>query len=165
MFASLACELSKAKARDKSAKCADVRKKLRDRLPDFDTFELAFRRIIHTKAQTKQKNLVKYVLARIAEHNHWAIDNSESTIEHFMPQSAGLPEPVVGQIGNLILVPPKLNNEKLGDKDVAAKRKILRKAKYPIPDAMDKPTAWGQTEIENHTESLATLSYRQIWKI
>ena len=99
---------------------------------------------------------------RFAEHNHWQIDGSESTIEHFKPQSARLLELVIGQIGNLILVPPKLNNEELGDKDVIAKKKVLKKAKFPIPDAMNNATTWGEAEIEAHTESLATLSYKTI---
>ena len=123
------------------------------------------RRIVFTKSQTKQKNLVKYILARIAEQNNWAISGTETSIEHFKPQSSGLPDAVIGQIGNLLLVPPKLNNENLADKDFAGKKQALKKAKYPIPDAMEAAANWGKDEIEAHTDKLAELSYQKIWRI
>lgn len=134
-------------------------------LPDIDTFKLAFRRIIFTKSQTKQKNLVKYVLARMAEYNAWSITAAENSIEHFKPQSAGLPDAVIGQIGNLLLVPPKLNNEQLKDKDFSAKKQALKKAKYPIPDAMESATKWEDQEIQAHTDELAVIAYQKIWRI
>jgi Protein of unknown function DUF262/Protein of unknown function (DUF1524) len=137
MFASLARDLFRSKPKDKPAMCGDIRKKLRERLPDIETFKLGFKNIVYTKSQTKHKNLVKYVLARVAQYNNWPIDRKETTIEHLKPQSSGLPDAVVGQMGNLLLVPPKLNNEKLGNKTVAQKKQILKKAKFPIPDAME----------------------------
>jgi hypothetical protein len=165
MFATLASEFSKAKPKDKPNKFVDIRQKLKKRLPDLEIFKLGFKRLIFTKGQTKQKILVKYILARIAEHQNWQIDKSESTIEHFLAQSSGLPDAIVGQIGNLLLVPPKLNNEKLGDKDPSAKKAILKSKKYPIPDAMEHSAKWGKDEIEAHTDSLALMSYQKIWKI
>jgi hypothetical protein len=58
------------------------------------------------------------------------------TIEHLVPQrrigANGFSEEIVGQLGNLILVPSDLNT-KLDDKSFKEKKKVLKAAGVIIP--------------------------------
>jgi uncharacterized protein with ParB-like and HNH nuclease domain len=165
MFASLSNQLSNAKPNEKKAICAQARNKLRECIPDFETFRLAFRKIVYTKSQTKHKALVRRILERISEYRNWPTNAADLTVEHFASQSGKhLQESVLGQIGNLLLVPPKLNNEKLRDKAPAEKRSILLKHQFPIPNPMTTGN-WERADIERHTDELAELCYNHIWRI
>jgi Protein of unknown function (DUF1524) len=70
------------------------------------------------------------------------------TIEHLLAQNPadGQAIPNAGSIGNLILVPPKLNKS-LGNKSFEKKMADLRKAKVPLDKALTTATSWGKSEI------------------
>jgi uncharacterized protein with ParB-like and HNH nuclease domain len=165
MFATQAWEFSQSPPNSKVAKCREIRKKLKERLPSLDAFKLAFNRIVYTKAQTKQKNLVKYILGRIAAHNSWTLDRRALSIEHLSSQSSSIAPSIVGQIGNLLLVPGDFNNEKLADRPVPDKIRLLKKAQIPIPDTMGNSKKWDEMAIASHTEELAELCYNKIWRL
>lgn len=166
MFASLAHQLHTSPPNKKASICSTARRKLRERVPDKETFLIAFRKIIYTKSQTKQKSLVKYVLERIADYRNWTINAAELSVEHFASQSTrDLPDTVTGQIGNLLLVPPKLNNERLRNRSFAEKKKALDDAQFPLSPSMAAADSWGENEIESHTDELARLAYTKIWRI
>jgi hypothetical protein len=89
------------------------------------------------------------------------------TIEHIAPQSKicdALPEEVIGQIGNLILVPERLN-QALDDKDFKEKREILLKNGVTLDNEIKSATKWNAAEITDRTQLLANEAYKKVWKI
>ena len=90
------------------------------------------------------------------------------TIEHLAPQNligtGSFSEEVIGQLGNLILVPSDLNT-KLDDKPFKEKKKILQNAGVPLPSEFAKLTDLTPAAIQARTVNLAELAYQQVWKI
>ena len=90
------------------------------------------------------------------------------TIEHLVPQrligTGGFSEEIVGQLGNLILVPPALNT-KLDDKSYKEKKKILKVARFPIPTEFVNLNDITPADIQSRTANLAKQAYAQVWKI
>jgi hypothetical protein len=66
-------------------------------------------------------------------------------------------------LGNLIFVDGKTNN-KLANKEFAAKLKVLEKTSVYLDDTIKKCTSWNDKEIEKRTKALAKLAYDQVWK-
>src|SRR5207249_614903 len=95
----------------------ELKAKLRERIPGLDEVKALFPSIIFTDNQTKQRNLVRYVLAGFQSHSvsSVTIDFEGMTIEHLVPQSqigsGAFTDDIIGQMGNLILVPSKLNEK------------------------------------------------------
>jgi hypothetical protein len=90
MYASLGRRLFEAT--DTQAAVAvvnEIKTKLRERVPVVDEVKALFPSIIYTENQTKQRNLVKYILAGLQRHSlkSVAIDFDAMTIEHLAPQS------------------------------------------------------------------------------
>jgi hypothetical protein len=170
MYALHAREVFKASdTQAAAAVISELKKKLRDRVPSFEEFAALFPEILCTDTLTKQRKLVRYILARLDSAGSLVstTDFDQMTIEHFAPQSQisdDLPESVVGQIGNLILVSEKLN-QKLRDKSPQDKKKILQDAGYDVPDEIARATSWGVSEISERTQSLAKKAYEKAWKI
>ncbi len=125
--------------------------------------------IQYTEESSKQKPLVKYPLARIDEHlrKDPVIDYDAMTIEHVAPQKPdGAPSIAnAGALGNLILIPPKLNNKVLGNKTFDKKKVELKRAKIPLDASLSSATAWGATEIVGRTKELAKLAYEKVFRI
>ena len=148
----------------------ELHNKLRGKVPSYQEFEANFKDIYFTTSYTKQRNLVKYILCRIDAYHNSAlvIDYKSMTVEHLIPQSAvgknGLGEKLVGQLGNLILVPPKLNN-KLGNKSFGDKKALLSKCNVFLDDTIKNATVWEPSKINERTEYLAKLAYNTIWKL
>src|SRR5207245_11402982 len=95
----------------------EIKAKLRERIPVFDEVKALFPSIIFTDNQTKQKDLVKYILAGFQTHSFQSviIDFDGMTIEHLVPQrligTGGFSTLIVGKHGNLILVLRDLNTK------------------------------------------------------
>lgn len=148
----------------------DLREKLRERIPGEDEFLALFPNLIYTNKISKQRALVRYVLLEIAkfEKAQFAITPSKLTIEHLAPQSQigreGLTDEVVGQVGNLILVPGELNG-KLRDKSFKDKEKILIDNGYSLDAEIANASAWGEAEIRARTARVAKQAYQKVWKI
>ena len=122
MYASLGRRLFEAKDTQAAVTVVnELKGKLRGRIPGLDEVKALFPSIIFTDNHTKQRNLVRYILAGFQTHSvaSVTIDFDGMTIEHLVPQSeigsGAFMDEIVGQLGNLILVPSKLN-EKLADK-------------------------------------------------
>lgn len=142
--------------------------KLRYRRPSYDEFVVAFRDIAYTNTNSKQKNLVRYILRRISEHNNYKYpcDMEELTIEHLHPQSTLVndwTETNVGQLGNLIFLDQKLNGS-LKTKEISEKLSILEKAGYDIPTELQGVTEWTPTLSQSRTDNIAEISYNTIWR-
>jgi uncharacterized protein with ParB-like and HNH nuclease domain len=148
----------------------ELKTKLRGRIPGLDEVKALFPTISFTDSQTKQRNLVRYILAgfQTAAMASVTIDFDGMTIEHLVPQSqigsGGLTEEIVGQVGNLILVPSKLN-EKLANKSFKEKKKILQSAGVSLPAEFAGLSDLSPTEIQSRTANLSELAFKKVWKI
>lgn len=146
----------------------ELKGKLRRRVPSFDEFSALFPEILVTENLTKQRNLVRYILSGF-QRNAATLptDYSQWTIEHIASQSEvskAMPATVIGQIGNLLLMPEELNR-KLRNKAVAEKKRILKDSGFDIPVELESARSWGADQITKRTASLAKLAYETVWKI
>ena len=149
---------------------SDMRDKFQERLPDETEFAVPFSRIIYRASYTRERNLVRYVLTKLARHFGMPaeIDVALLSIEHILPQSKGDEtgdEFDVGAIGNLILMNEALNG-RLDDKSFKHKKNYLSKehgvyADKMLLDADD----WDEQAIAERGVSLAKLGYEKIWSI
>ncbi len=148
----------------------ELKAKLRERIPGLDEVKALFPKIIFTDSQTKQRNLVRYILAGFQTDSvaSVTIDFDGMTIEHLVPQSqigsGTFTEEIVGQVGNLILVPSKLN-EKLANKSFKEKKKILQSARVSLPTEFVGLNDLTSTEIQKRTAILSELAFKKVWKI
>jgi len=148
----------------------DLKQKLRDRVPSIEEVKALLPNIIYTDNVTKQKKLVKYILAGFDKQIGlpMAVDYDLMTIEHLASQSligtSGYVEGVIGQIGNLLLVTEELN-VKLKDRSFGEKKKILKETGFKLPAEIESATEWGPNEIATRTGSLADRAYKDVWKI
>lgn len=148
----------------------DLSQKLKDRIPSRDEFKALFSEIVYTDNITKQKKLVKYILSKIdqAQNTAAVIDYDLMTIEHLAPQSMigtpGFTDEVVGQIGNLLLVPERLNG-KLTNKNFKDKKKILQDSGYTLPPEIKDSASWTEKDIRARTIKLAEISYDNVWRL
>jgi len=171
MYASLGRRLFEAKDTQAAVSVVnEIKTKLRERVPVIEEVKALFPSIIYTENQTKQRNLVKYVLAGFQRHSlkSVAIDFDAMTIEHLAPQSmigtGAFSEEIVGQLGNLILVPLPLNT-KLDDKPFKEKKKILEAAEVRLPTEFATLSDLTAEAIQRRTANLAEEAYGQVWKI
>lgn len=143
--------------------------KLRDRLPSLAEFEAGFVEINYTEGSSKQKPVVKYLLSRIDAHlrDDATVDYDAMTIEHIAPQKpdTGPVAANVGMIGNLLLVPEKLNSKALANKAFDKKKAELKKAKVTLDESLENATSWGETEITARTIALAKLAKEKVFKV
>ena len=171
MYASLARRIHSANdSQEVAAIIKELRKKLNERMPSESEFVALFPELLYTNTLSKQRSLVKYVLVGIAKHDHIALpgDWDDLTIEHIIPQSkiddGSCSEEVGGQMGNLLLVPSKLN-EKLKDKPFKEKKKILLKANYPLPDEIIQAADWMPDLVADRTTQIALRACQKVWHI
>lgn len=171
MYASLGRRIFAAKnSQDAATIIAEMREKLRGRVPSEAEFAALFPELIYTNKVSKQRTFVKYVLVEFAKHNKTALpaDYDDLTIEHIAPQSsiddAEWTHETVGQLGNLLLVTGELN-DKLKNKDFKTKKELLKTANYPLPQEVADAKAWTVKEIEARTASLAKQAFDVVWKI
>lgn len=162
--------LQRADANAKAKHLQEFTKKLRDRIPSYPEFEANFVKIRYLYSYTKQRALAKYILARLDAHARQAdaMAYDKMTIEHLAPQKPvagqGPSAALVGQLGNMILIPEKLNG-KLGNKGFAEKLKALKQAGVPLEAEIEQATAWGSAEIAARTKRLSSIAYAKVWKI
>ena len=171
MYASLGRRLFEAKNTQAAVVVInELKAKLKGRIPGIDEVKALFPKIIITDSQTKQRNLVRYILAGLQAHfvASVTIDFDAMTIEHLVPQnqigSGEFTEEIVGQVGNLILV-PSLLNEKLANKPFKDKKKILTNAGVTLPPEFGGLSELTPTKIQERTAHLSELAYTKVWKI
>ena len=170
MYSSFAQKLYEAStpqiASDEIGKLTD---KLRERVPSFDEFNVAFKEVNYTNANSKQKHLVKYILRKFSEHYKYKfpVDFDELTVEHLHPQSkiAGQwTAEIVGSLGNLIYLDSEKNGE-IDRKGFEEKRSALLSSGCALPAFVSCAKSWSAEEITKHTEEMAQVAYNEIWKI
>lgn len=143
--------------------------KLRSKRPSLDEFKVAFKEVAYTNVNSKQKNLVRYILRRFAEHYSYKypVDYDDLTIEHIHPQSKIDEEwakEIVGSLGNLIFLDHDMNGV-LDSKSFEDKKGALLSKGYSLPSFIQAAGEWTPVSVIQHTESLAETAYNEIWKI
>ncbi|MGA2631160.1 MAG: DUF262 domain-containing HNH endonuclease family protein [Terriglobia bacterium] len=171
MYASAAKNLHEAsKLTDKATVLRSLREKLKTKRPPYAEFEARFLELRYSSKFTKQKKLIRYLLAKIFQRNSSGtpLDPDKLTIEHIAPENppgtAGLTDEQIASVGNLIVIDQTLNN-KLANKDFAHKKKILQSSNIWIDSAIANATTWGATEIEQRTRLLSNEAYNKVWKL
>jgi uncharacterized protein DUF1524 len=89
------------------------------------------------------------------------------TIEHIAaenPKPSAVTLKHVGRLGNLLLLPEKVNGE-LGNADLATKLKAYKKCGVPLDPVLENATAWTDGEIEARTNELARRAYETVFKV
>ncbi|MGB8493159.1 MAG: DUF262 domain-containing HNH endonuclease family protein [Candidatus Acidiferrum sp.] len=171
MYASLGRRLFEADT-TKSALSViqELKQKLRDRIPSLGEVKALFPEILQTDMLSKQRALVRYILSAFHREIQPGVitDFEKMTIEHLLPQSqvgqGAATDLVVGQLGNLLLVSPELN-EKLSSRSFQEKKRILKTAGYTLPKEVASAEQWGAGEIARRTEGMAVHAYKKLWKI
>lgn len=144
--------------------------KLRAKLPSLDEFKVAFREVVYTNSNSKQKNLVRYILEKFSVHHsfRYPVDFDDLTIEHLSPQlkigTDAWTESSIGCLGNLIFIDQR-TNEILGTKDFNEKKKILNDKGYSLDDAINNADNWTPDSVLDRADTMATVAYNKIWKI
>ncbi len=171
MYASLGRRLFEARNQDTAlAVLKELKEKLRKRVPVLEEVRALFPQILYTDEITKQRGLVKYILAGFDRATKTGVttDYDSMTIEHLVPQShigtADFTEANVGQLGNLILVSGDMNS-KLGDKPFKDKKRILQAAHFPLPSDIASIGDLTADKIVRRTQTLAERAYNSVWKI
>jgi len=94
-------------------------------------------------------------------------DYSQMTIEHILPQKEiknGIADEIIGQLGNMILIPAELNDE-LKDKSFRKKKAILANANVPLSETLQNATKWDENSIKQRTLEMAEQAYTRLWRI
>ena len=171
MYASLARRIFAANDSQEVANLIkELKQKLAERVPSESEFVALFPELLYTSTLSKQRGLVKYVLVNMAKTEQLALAGNwdDLTIEHIIPQAriddGTCSEKIVGQLGNLLLVPNKLN-EKLKDKPLKDKKKIFLEANYPLPEEISNVDDWTPALVEKRTQSIALRAYQEVWRI
>lgn len=144
--------------------------KLRNRRPSLEEFKVAFKEVTYTNSNSKQKNLVRYILRNFAEFEgyKYPVDFEDLTIEHIYPQVKvdveGWTDDNIGQLANLMFLDQKMN-EKVGVQDYAEKINILRQDGYVIPNDMLNIAVWDVAAMHEVNDKMATIAYTKIWNI
>lgn len=171
MYAQVARSLAEASSKDKRAKTlADFLKRLRERVPKEGEFTDGILGLRYSDENTKQKSLVRYTLTRLDRHFRAGapVDYDKMTIEHIAPQhpKAGTAIARMAEIGNLILVPEKLNSEVLQNKSFAEKKKLMKDNGVPFDATLSSSGShWGDVEVAARGKAIATLAYNEIFKV
>jgi uncharacterized protein with ParB-like and HNH nuclease domain len=165
LYSKFAQELSSTDNSDKIQSInINLLRKLKEKLPDFDEFEVNFMDLIYTKNKQRDKKIIQYILEKLmgVNINGLPVDYNSASIEHLLPQSKG-DEAIVGNIGNLILVDKITNGEKLKDLDFIKKIEVLKDTKYPIDSCLLSTTQWTEKEIKERGKSMAHKAYYEVW--
>lgn len=171
MYSSFARKLFEAKDSQEAAnEINQLVEKLRTRRPSLDEFKIAFREVMYTNVNSKQRHLVRYILRKVSEYYGYKYigEYEELTIEHIHPQSIinvnGWDSWNVGQIGNLMFLDQKANGQ-LDTKDPKAKVAHLIASGYIVPDELKAIEAWTPELALARTDLIAELAYTKIWSI
>lgn len=128
-----------------------------------------------------RRGMIKYTLQKINDHysggtGELTIDETRVNLEHVLPQrpeewdlTEGMVEGYVNRIGNLTILSKKLNSQ-AGNKPLKGKFPKLEESELEITKKLveyikDSGMKWDQKMIMDRSTSLASLSYKEIWKL
>lgn len=147
----------------------DLIGKLREKMPSGAEVFAGFEQINYTGYNTKQSNLVRYILQKFAKVDQLTFgdDTVDLTIEHIRPQAKmddEWTEALVGSIGNLILLTGKQNGH-LGHKDFSEKLPYFKQWATTVPLEVQEQSEWTVDVVRNRTAMMAERALQEIWKI
>lgn len=168
MYCKHARELTSATTSNAAANSIrELVQKLKDRLPKRELFVSKFIELEFSKNEQKKSQLIRYILRTLnddVDAVKFGLDDIPS-IEHFLPQAAaseeGIPIDMIGNIGNLFLLPKSLN-EQLGNKSVEAKLKAIDDSSHSRPRTLLRIKEWGGSQIQDRARLLANASYDRV---
>ena len=169
MYAAAARDLYlETSAQKRASHLQSFRKKLCERIPEENTFAVQFVDVRFLSNDSKQRQIVRYVLEKIDHHLRIdkIADYEKMTIEHIAPENPANAKPPKldpGNIGNLIFVSKDLN-ESLKNKDFTAKKKTLVEAGIPLDHVLKSANQWTAKEIKERAALMAKVAYERIWK-
>ncbi|AEP29687.1 DUF262 domain-containing protein [Brumicola nitratireducens] len=171
MYSSFAIRLFESKdSQEASNLIQEFVTKLRDKRPSLEEFNVAFKEVIYTNSNSKQKNLVRYILEKFSLHYGYKfpVDFDELTIEHLSPQKNighdGWTESSIGCLGNLIFLDQKVNGE-LDIKGFLEKKYILNDTGCSLPEFILNTNEWTPDHVYRNAEEMAQVAYSEIWRI
>ncbi|MDZ8067218.1 MAG: DUF262 domain-containing HNH endonuclease family protein [Nostoc sp. DedQUE08] len=167
LYSKYAQELSNTDNLDKIQSInTNLIRKLKEKLPSLDEFEVNFMDLIYTKNKQRDKKVIQYILEKFIGQNinGLPIDYNSASIEHLLAESKG-EEEIVGRIGNLILVDKTTNSEELKNYDFLKKIEILKDKKYPLDNYLLKANQWTEEEIKERGKAMSHKAYNEIWKL
>ena len=170
MYAKHAREVRDAKTVGDALKSIlELRGKLKNSLPTAEEFRAGFTQLAYSDDYNREKKLVKYTLGKLSQHalKIEGLDTELLTIEHLAPQSgSSVGKDAIANIGNLVLVGEKLNNEKLGNKSFNLKKPFVMKApEVWKDDVLRNANVWGATKIDARASLMADVALDKVWKI
>ena len=119
--------------------------------------------------QQQQNGKSAVELGKLSQHalKIEGLDTELLTIEHLAPQSgSSVGKDAIANIGNLVLVGEKLNNEKLGNKSFNLKKPFVMKApEVWKDDVLRNANVWGATKIDARASLMADVALDKVWKI
>jgi len=170
MYASAARQLLGATDGNKAAQqLKQFKGKLKERIPSKDEYDAGLKEVWYTSDNSKQRGLVRYLLARIDNYIRTgvAVDYDKMTVEHIFPEH---PAPGtaaiegVGLLGNMILLDAKTNKE-VANLPPLKKLAAYKTAGVPLDPMLTKASKWGGAEIEARTKYLSNLTYSKIFQL
>jgi len=172
MYASWAQRLSNATSdADRQKILSEIKRNLRNRIPDKADFVAGFKGLRYSDDFTKQKRIVRYVLEHIEDHlskSGVVVNYDQMTIEHIAPQKAASGAPSVSSehiaaVGNQLLCNGALQ-DRLKNKPFANKRQILKGCGVAAAKDVVAKKHWDNRAIDERTDRLANLAYDEIWR-
>lgn len=147
----------------------DLIGKLREKMPSGAEVFAGFEQIHYTSSNTKQSNLVRYILQKFAKKDQLAFseDVAHLTIEHIHPQakmSGEWTDGLIGSIGNLILLTGKQNGH-LGDSDFSAKLPFFKQWATTVPLEVQDQSVWTVEIVRQRTATMAERALHDVWAI
>lgn len=145
----------------------EMKNKLLDKVPSFDTFEENFKKLYFTNEITKDKKLITYIFKKIEENSRRTSELSvyEISLEHIIPQSRD--HKYVGSIGNILPLDIKLNN-RMGNREYTQKIITLQSSELKVVEEFVSEFGtleeWTEELVLSRTNSLAQMAYNVIWK-
>jgi hypothetical protein len=138
----------------------DLIKPLNNLFPDYQQFSKGFIELTFSKKDHPNNVKSKYVINKINSYfENSDIFSDHGTIEHIKSEKDGS---ISLNIGNLILLEEKLNNE-AGDKSYIDKNKVYQKSSYKWINEFTKSNSdWKEDSIKIRAEELCNLYYTKI---
>lgn len=167
MYSQHAIELSSSNTNDTTQKIlSSLSKKLEERMPSYEEFEVKFLELNYLSNKTKSKNIIKYALCKLLGNysNGLDINHSNLTIEHLIPEAhakKGVNQELIGNIGNLILTDANTNGHLLKDKSPLDKLSILRRNGYPIESNFLNVSDWKETDVIKRAKQISHMVYNK----
>ena len=169
MYSQHAIDLSNTENPDELQKIlASLSRKLKDKLPSYEEFEVKFLELTYLSNKTRHKSIIKYALRRLVGNNSNGLDinHDNLTIEHLIPEARikiDLESDIVGSIGNLILTDSNTNGHELKDKVITEKLTLLTHTGFPLTKFFLDNPEWNEDMIVERAKKISSALYAKVF--